>query len=90
MVDNQSIAQALMLLMSSSLDPVSKAKIALFLTAPLLSAQQFDELVGHVMDTDLEKQSHQRTLTELRGVFEEPLKRLESISQEAWDSADEG
>lgn len=65
-----------------------KRKLALFLLVSSLPEPEVNKLVREAMDSPAEKDSHQRTVTALRAVFSEPLKRLGAITQEAWDSAD--
>ncbi|HEX6034425.1 MAG TPA: hypothetical protein VFY83_08320 [Anaerolineales bacterium] len=47
-------------------------------------------MVAELMDSDTEKQSHQRVLVELKEAFGEPLKRLGGISEDEWRNADQG
>lgn len=42
-----------------------------------------------MMDGPAELASHQRTMAELQAIFNEPLKRLDAITEEEWDAADE-
>jgi hypothetical protein len=41
-----------------------------------------------MMDSPAEKLSHQRTMLELKAIFEEPLKRLDAITEDDWNNAD--
>jgi BMFP domain-containing protein YqiC len=53
-----------------------------------LSGQQMEAVQAAMMDSPAEKLSHQRTIMELKAIFEEPLKRLDAITEEEWDAAE--
>lgn len=41
-----------------------------------------------LMDSPAEQLSHQRVMLELQAIFNEPLKRLDAITEEQWRDAD--
>jgi hypothetical protein len=61
---------------------------AAFVAGSTLSGQQMEAVQSAMMDSPAEIASHQRTMMELKAIFEEPLKRLDAISQEEWDAAE--
>lgn len=53
-----------------------------------LSGQQMEAVHSAMMDSPAEKLSHQRTMMELKAIFEEPLKRLDAITEQEWNEAE--
>lgn len=52
-----------------------------------MSGQQMERVSSAMMDSPAEQFSHQKMLLELQSIFQEPLNRLDAITEEEWNDA---